>query len=201
MKLFLKLLSYFFHPLFIPIMGTLSYFVITPKYTPGEMQNGNILPIFILTVIIPIIIYFILRTLGVVSNIFLPKVGERKYPLIISLALLLMIVVKVIPNNYIIELYYFFLGLIAATSSCLLLLFMNFKSSLHMMGMGTLLMFLTGLSIHFEINITIAISAVTLAAGLVATSRLYFQAHSRSEIFIGFLLGVISQLLTFKFWL
>lgn len=201
MKLFLKVLSYLFHPLFIPIMGTLSYFVITPKYSPREMQSGNILPIFILTVIIPIFIYFILRTLGIVSNIFLPKVGERKYPLMISLGLLLMIVIKVIPNNYTIELYYYFLGLIAATISCLLLLFLNFKSSLHMMGMGTLLMYLVGLSIHFEINITIAISALTLAAGLVATARLYFQAHSRSEILIGFLLGMISQLLTFKFWL
>lgn len=201
MKLFLKVLSYLFHPLFIPIMGTLSYFVITPKYSPREVQSGNILPIFILTVIIPIFIYFILRTLGVVSNIFLPKVGERKYPLMISLGLLLMIVIKVIPNNFTIELYYFFLGLIAATFSCLLLLLFNYKSSLHMMGMGTLLMFLIGLSIHFEINITIAISAVTLAAGLVATARLYFQAHSRSEVLIGFLLGLISQLLTFKFWL
>ncbi len=201
MKLLLKVLSYLFHPLFIPIMGTLSYFVITPKYSPRELQSGNILPIFIITVVIPIFIYFILRTLGVVSNIFLPKVGERKYPLLISLGLLLVIVIKVIPENFTIELYYFFLGLIAATISCLLLLFLNFKSSLHMNGMGTLLMFLIGLSIHFEINITIAISALTLAAGLVATARLYFQAHSRSEILIGFLIGMVSQLLTFKFWL
>ncbi len=201
MKLLLKVLSYLFHPLFIPIMGTLSYFVITPKYSPRELQSGHILPIFIITVIIPIFIYFILRTLGVVSNIFLPKVGERKYPLLISLGLLLVIVIKVIPENFTIELYYFFLGLIAATISCLLLLFLNFKSSLHMNGMGTLLMFLIGLSIHFEINITIAISALTLAAGLVATARLYFQAHSRSEILIGFLIGMVSQLLTFKFWL
>lgn len=201
MKLLLKVLSYIFHPLFIPIMGTLSYFVITPKYSPREIQNGNIIPIFIITVIIPIFIYFILRTLGVVSNIFLPKVGERKYPLMISLGLLSVIVIKVIPSNFTIELYYFFLGLIAATISCLLLLFFNFKSSLHMNGMGTLLMFLIGLSIHFEINITIAISALTLAAGLVATARLYFQAHSRSEVLIGFLIGMVSQLLTFKFWL
>lgn len=201
MKLFLKVISYFFHPLFIPIMGTLSYFVITPKYSPLELQSGNILPIFILTVIIPIIIYFILRNLGVVSTIFLPAVQERKYPLFISLALLLMIILKVIPNNYTIELYYFFLGLISGTMACLLLLYLNFKSSLHMMGMGTLLMYLVGLSIHFELNITIAISALTLATGLVATARLYFQAHSRAEVVIGLLVGLSSQLLTFKFWL
>lgn len=201
MKLFLKVVSYFFHPLFIPIMGTLSYFVITPKYSPLELQSGNILPIFILTVIIPIIIYFILRNLGVVSSVFLPAVHERKYPLMISLALLLMILLKVIPNNYTIELYYFFIGLISGTFTSLLLLFLNFKSSLHMMGMGTLLMFLVGLSIHFELNITMAISIIILATGLVATSRLYFHAHGRAEVVIGLLVGMISQLLTFKFWL
>ncbi|MBT8177671.1 MAG: hypothetical protein HKP23_07605 [Flavobacteriaceae bacterium] len=201
MKLFLKVLSYFFHPLLIPIMGTLSYFVITPKYSPLELQSGNILPVFILTVIIPIIVYFILRNLGVVSSIFLPAVTERKYPLFISLILLLMVLLKVIPNNYTIELYHFFLGLISATATCLLLLYINFKSSLHMMGMGTLLMFMAGLSIHFEINITIGISILTLATGLVATGRLYFKAHNGAELLIGFLIGLTSQLLTFKFWL
>ncbi len=201
MKLFLNALSYFFHPLLVPIMGTLSYFVITPKYSPLELQSGNILPVFILTVIIPILIFFILRNLGVVSSVFLPGLTERKYPLVISLGLLLMILLKVIPNNYTIELYHFFLGLISATASCLILLFLNFKSSLHMMGMGTLLMFIVGLSIHFEINITLGISALTLATGLVATGRLYFKAHSRAELLIGFLIGMTSQLLTFKFWL
>ena len=201
MKLFLSLLSYFFHPLLVPIIGTVTYFVVTPKYSPLELQSGNILPIFILTVIIPIIIYFILRNLGVVSSIFLPKVTERKWPLFISLALLLMILLKVIPKNYTIELYYFFLGLITATSTCLILLFLEFKSSLHMMGMGTILMFLVSLSIHFEINITLAISLFTLACGFVATSRLYLRAHSGMELLVGFLIGLTSQLLTLKFWL
>ena len=177
------------------------YFIITPKYTPLEMQSGNILPIFILTVIIPIICYFILRNLGMVTSIFMPTIQERKYTLYISISLLLMIVYKVIPNNYSGELFYFFFGLISAALSCLLLLFLKFKSSVHLIGMGSLLMYLISLSIHFEINVVIAISALTLATGLVATSRLYLRAHSRTELFVGFLIGTITQLMTLKFWL
>ena len=57
MRHFLHLVSYIFHPLFVPIGGTVMYFLITPKYSSLEIQSGNILPIFILTVIIPIIIF------------------------------------------------------------------------------------------------------------------------------------------------
>ncbi len=201
MRLFLQIISYVFHPLFIPVAGTVCYFMITPKYNPIEVQSGNILPIFILTVIIPIIAYLILKNIGIIHSVFMPSVKERRYPLYISILLLLMVVYKVIPNNYTAELHYYFVGLIAATMASLLMLFLNFKSSMHLMGMGSILMYLICLSVHFEINITLALSALILLTGLVATSRLYLKAHSRVELVIGFLIGVVSQLITIKFWL
>ncbi|WP_394747401.1 hypothetical protein [Spongiimicrobium salis] len=201
MRAFHKVISHIFHPLFIPIVGTLIYFRVTPKYTPLELQSGNILPIFILTVIIPIICFFILKNIGLVNSIFMPSIKERKYPLYISIALLLMVFLKVIPSNFIVELNYYFLGLISASVMALLLLFANFKSSIHMMGMGSILMFLVSLSIHFEMNITLGISILTLATGLVATSRLYLKAHNKVELLIGFIIGFTSQLLTVRFWI
>ena len=201
MKLFLQIISYLFHPLFTPIGGTVAYFVITPKYSPLEMQGGNILPIFILTVIIPILSFFILRNIGIVQSMSLVRTKERMLPMLIYLVLLLMILYKVIPNNYTVEIYFYFVGLVLANLSCFLLVLLNYKASLHMLGMGSLLMFLVNLSIHFEINITIALSFFVLATGLVATSRLYLRAHSRMQVVIGFLLGAVSQLLTVSFWL
>lgn len=201
MKLFLKIISYLFHPLLVPFAGTVTYFIITPKYSPLELQSGNILPVFILTVIIPIISFFILRNLGIVSSVFLLNRAERKYPLMISILLLCMVLLKVIPNNYVVELYFYFVGLITASFASLLLLFFKLKSSLHLMGMGSLLMFLIALSIHFEINITLAISLWVMATGVVATSRLYLNAHSKAEVLVGLLLGIVSQLLTVRFWL
>lgn len=201
MKLFHRVISLLFHPIFAPIAGVIAYFLITPKYSPIELQSGNILPIFILTVIIPIISFFILRNIGLINAIDLPTVIERKYPLYIHLILLLMIVFKVIPNNYVIEIYYYFTGLIIATLASLVLLFLKVKSSMHLLGIGGVLMFLINLSIHFEINITIAISILILLTGLVASSRLYLKAHNRLEILIGLLIGIVSQLLTVKYWL
>ena len=201
MRTFLKVISYIFHPLFIPMAGTLAYFIVTPKYSPLELQSGNVLPIFILTVIIPIITYLILKNLGVVSTVFMPTAKERRYPLYVHILLLLLIIYKVIPNNYIVELHFYFLGLLTAAMTALTLLFFKLKVSMHLMGMGSLFMFLVCLIIHFEINITLAISLLTLATGLVTTSRLYLKAHSKPEVLIGFLIGLISQLLTVRFWL
>lgn len=201
MRIFLNFISYLFHPILIPIAGTLAYFLITPRFSPPEFESANILPIFILTVIIPIISFLILKNIGLVSSISMPQIKERKYPYYVGIALLLMIVYKVIPTNYTAELYYYFIGLIAATFTSLILLFLNFKSSMHLMGMGSLFMFLVSLSIHFEINITIALSIFILATGLVATSRLYLRAHQKSEVIVGFLIGVFTQLFTIKFWL
>ncbi len=201
MKLFQQVISYIFHPLFIPVAGTIGYFAITPKYSPIEEQSGNILPIFILTVIIPIIAYLILKNIGLIKSALMPTLKERRYPLYINILLLLMVVYKVIPNNYTPELHFYFLGLIAASMSSLVLLFINFKSSMHLMGMGSIFMYLVSLSVHFEINITLALSVLILLTGLVATSRLYLKAHSKAELVIGFFIGLVSQLLTVKFWL
>lgn len=201
MKLFQQVISYIFHPLFIPVAGTIGYFAITPKYSPIEEQSGNILPIFILTVIIPIIAYLILKNIGLIKSALMPTLKERRYPLYINILLLLMVVYKVIPNNYTPELHFYFLGLIAASMASLVLLFINFKSSMHLMGMGSIFMYLVSLSVHFEINITLALSVLILLTGLVATSRLYLKAHSKAELVIGFFIGLVSQLLTVKFWL
>lgn len=201
MKEVSSLLSYLLHPLFIPIGGTMAYFFITPKYTPLEVQSGNIIPIFILTVIIPIVTFFILKNIGVVQSIFLEHVTERKYPLYAHILILLLIVYQVIPNNYISELYYYFTGMLAAALTCLILLFFNFKISLHTVGVSGLLMFLINLSIHFEINLTIAISILILLTGGVITARLHLEAHTKPELLVGLFIGLLSQLLTVQYWL
>ena len=201
MKIFLKSLSYILHPLFVPLMGAFGYFLITPKYSPVGVESNITLPTFILTIIIPIIAFFILKNIGLISTIFAPTVQQRRYPLFIHIVLLLIMVYKVVPDKYYLELHYFFMGLLTSSITALLLLFINKKVSLHLMAMGNLVMFAIGLSIHFEVNIATVISALILATGLLATSRLYLKAHSKVEVFIGFFIGLFAQLFMFKFWL
>ena len=201
MRIFLLVISYLFHPLFVPMAGACCYFIVTPKYSAARLEQGTVLPIFILTVVIPIITYFILRNVGLADSVFLSSINKRKYPLFIQIILLLIVIYQIVPKLYAIELHFYFLGLVIAALSALLLVYLKVKASLHLMGMGGLFMFMVCLSIHFAINITLALSIFTLLTGLVATSRLYLKAHSKGEILIGFLLGCLAQLMLVRFWL
>ncbi len=201
MRLLSKFLSLILHPLFIPTYGTVFYFLMTPRYSPLEMQAGNILPIFILTVIIPLGSLLILKTLGMMRSPLLLSSEERIYPLLIYVVLLLMVLLKVIPNHYTQEIYYFFLGLSLATTTSLLLALTGRVISLHMVGIGSLLMFMVALSLHFEKNIVVAISLCTLACGLLASARLFLKLHGRAAVLTGWLIGMVSQLILIQFWL
>ena len=195
------LLTYLVHPLLTPLIGTFFYFRVTPKFSPPEMERGSVLPVFILTVIIPLVSLLILKNLGLIRSFRLEKAEERIYPLLVFLVLLLMILFRIIPARYSDELYFFFLGMVLVTLACLMVALTGKRVSLHMVGAGTLLMYLIGLSIHFEKNIILAISACALFSGLVGTARLYLGIHGRAAVLIGFLMGAVSQLLLFRFWI
>lgn len=201
MQTLLKLFSYIFHPLFIPFGGTLAFFITAPRVSEEKYEVGYLLPIFLLTVIIPVVFFFILKSLKLINSIFAPTLEERKYPLLLSLLMYLAILYQVIPKYYVPELYFYFLGLLLASMTALLLIYLKLKASIHLMGMGSLLFFLISLSINFEINITLALSLFTLATGLVASSRLFMKAHTKAELLIGFLVGSLSQMLLIRFWL
>lgn len=201
MRVFFTIISYLFHPIFMPVGGTVAYFLITPKHTPLEIQAGTILPIFILTIIIPIITYLILKNIGVVHSIFQESTTERRYFLAIHIVLFLMILYKVIPNNYIIEVYFYFVGLAIAAFASFLMVFFNTKTSLPLTGLGGLLMYLISLSIHFEINIVIGLSLLLVAIGITSSASLYLKSHTIPELTIGLCIGMLSQLLTVTYWL
>jgi len=201
MGLLSKLISYLIHPLLVPTIGTVFYFMVTPKYSPSELILGNLVPIFILTALIPLGSLLILNQFGMVRSRLLLTSEERIYPLLIFLSLLLLILLRVIPNNFTVELYYFFMGIALSVTSCLLLALMGKVVSLHMVGIGTLLMFIVILSFHFEKNIVAAISLCTLFTGLLASARLYLHRHGRAAVLTGWLIGLVSQLILIRFWL
>lgn len=201
MKLFLKLGSIFFHPLLMPIMGTAIYFYITPRFVEQEMVIANLFALTIITVIIPIVAFFLLKTLGQVESIYLRDVRERKFPLMIQCVLLLLII-KMVFNPYDNpELYFFFVGILFSAFASLVMVLFKIKISLHQIGVAGLLLFLVGLSAHFKINLLIPISFFLFVNGWVASSRLQANAHTYTELGLGFLIGALPQLILFNMWL
>lgn len=201
MRLFLKSASYIFHPLLMPLLGTALYFSVTPRYVEPEMVRAKLLAIAIITIFIPIVVFFLLKNLRVVETIYLKNVRERKFPLMIQCILLLLIIKMVFDPYDDREMYYYFVGILFSAFSALIMVLFKLKVSLHQMGAAGILMFLVGLSAHFKINLLVTISFFLFVNGWVASSRLNSDAHTYPELGVGFLLGALPQLILFNLWL
>lgn len=197
----LKSLSYIFHPLLIPLLGVIFYFSKSPRYIPIEIIQAKVISLFILTVILPILLYYLLKTIGVVKTINLETTKERIYPLILNGIVLLIVLQRILTPTQAIELYFFFVGILISNMACLLLAIIKFKASIHMIAVSGALMFFIALSIHFSININGTLALMCIIMGGVATSRLHLKAHTYKELIMGVFIGAFPQLILVNYWL
>tara|TARA_R110002072_G_scaffold142804_2_gene288285 strand:- start:3692 stop:4297 length:606 start_codon:yes stop_codon:yes gene_type:complete len=201
MNWFLRSAAYLFHPLFMPLLGTITYYLITPRFIEPEFIQARILAVAIVTLFIPLITFFLLKNLSIVSSINLTEVKERKFPLMIQSVLLLLIIKMVFGPFDSPELYYFFVGILFSTITALLMVFFRFKISLHQMGIAGVTMFLIALSVHFKVNALLGIGVFFIINGWVASSRLHTKSHIYPELIVGFFIGLLPQLILLNFWL
>lgn len=201
MKTLLKSASYLFHPIWMPFAGTLVYFLVTPRFFPAEIVQAKIMAIAIMTIFIPVVYFFMLKTLGKVKHHFMQEVRERKWPLLFYAGLVFIILKYVLNVFDYPELYYFFFGIMISTLLGLILLFIGVKASLHMTGLGGVTIFMVFLSLHFNLNLVYTISFLIAITGLTASSRLQYRAHSMKELALGLLVGLIPQVGVAFFWL
>ena len=198
---FLKSISFIFHPIIMPLLGVLFYFSKTPRFIPEPIMKAKVFSITILTLILPILIYFLLKTIKNVESFYLETTRERIIPLVVNCAIISLILYRVLPPTEIQELYYFFLGILCSTLACLILAILKFKASIHMIAAAGFFMFAIALSIHFKININGTIALMCVILGAIATSRLHLKAHTNIELIIGFFIGLLPQLIVLNYWL
>jgi hypothetical protein len=75
----------------MPLLGVVFYFNISPRYIPQEIIYAKLISIFILTIVLPILLYFLLKTLGKVNSTELQTTKERIIPLAINCLVILLI--------------------------------------------------------------------------------------------------------------
>lgn len=201
MNFFLRNVSYILHPLLMPLLGAIIYFKIAPRFIPDDIIKVKIFGLVVLTLLTPIVLFFLLKNLGTITSIHLNNVKERKIPLLLQSILLIGVIKMVIDIYHYPELYFFYLGVLFSSLSAIFMVLFNIKASLHMIGISSITMFTILLSIHFGLNLTILIAILMILNGLVATSRLHCKAHTNFELLLGFLTGTIPQLTLANFWL
>jgi hypothetical protein len=201
LKKILPIFSYIFHPLFTPLQACVAYFL----FHNGDYSIEQITPFFwqisILTIMIPMVLYYLLRFTKKIDSIMIPDIEQRKVPLVFQSFLIIILLRKSIPLEYYPELHFFFLGALFSTLLALGLLYLKFKASLHMLAIAALTVFVFGLNIHLQMGSIYIVPFLLLMNGFVASSRLVMQAHTPNEIIIGLLVGSIPQAVFLFLWL
>ncbi len=190
---FLKIGSFLFHPLWMPLTGVIFYFSYTPSFYEVPFKQYLILVIAILTILLPLLFLIAMKYFDLVSSIHLPNVNERKIPILFFTCIAAMIINTVIDVYQTEYLYYFFSAIFFSGIIASILILFKFKLSLHMLGVSGLasfafiFMYLLG-----DINLYV-LGFCFIALGWTATSRLHLKAHSFLELIVGVIVGILPQ--------
>lgn len=192
-----KIISIIFHPLLMPVFGLLIIFN-TDSYInyviPIELKQAVLILVAVSTFVIPVLITLLLLNRKFINSIEMETQKERVIPyaftIIFYIFTLYMLKRVAIPPI----IFHFIIG---ATFSVILAFIINikWKISAHMIGVGGLVGALISISFALEIYVTPFIVLALIAAGLVGTSRLILKAHTQAQIYAGFLLGIVCQIL------
>ena len=188
---FYKFISTILHPIVIPTMGVMLYFLLIPNGFLHVEKLTILSLVFVVTYIIPLLILIILKKLKIIRTYQTESIKERKLPVS------LMIIVFYLLGNWLNSIINFRdLGLLFyATSLGLFLIYILFsfkiKASVHLLSFGISTGFFLVLSSVHKQSYTVVIIIIILLAGLLATARLNLKAHTSREIYIGFFIGII----------
>ena len=196
------LISYIFHPLFIPTYVFLFLMKAFPYEFAGitEWQlQMRLFGVFWLTAFFPAFAVFLLWRLRFSDSIFLRTQKERIVPYVISMFFYWWM--YYLSRNFQdqpLVLRFFFMGIFIATVFGLIL---NnyFKISLHGMGVGGATTAIILFSLYYHLNFGSVISISIILSGLVCTSRFLVSDHTNKEIYTGLAVGIGCQLMAYWF--
>lgn len=196
MRKIIQIFSYIFHPVIIPVMATGCYFFVSHQfYSTSEIQL-TLFHTLLLTFLLPICIYFMLRSMKMMSSsIMIERREERTSPIVLNIALLAILVFYIWENNRIYNIKHFFIGYMLSYLIVLATVLFKKKYSIHMLSYAALSIFFIKTTVDLYKEPLFAISALIFIGGCIASARLAINAHTSKEIVIGTFIGALPQII------
>lgn len=190
------LLSYVFHPLFIPTYFFLYLMQVLPFEFVGITDwqlKMRLFSVAWLTAFFPAFAVFLLWRLKLSDSIFLRTQKERIIPYVITMFFYWWM--YYLSRNFTdqpIALKFFYLGIFVA--SAISMTVNNFmKVSLHAMGIAGLTTAIILVSVFYPVNNEIWVLLAVVLVALVMSARLVVSDHSKKELLVGLFIGVFTQ--------
>jgi hypothetical protein len=192
------ILSYIFHPIFVPVYIVLFLLYIHPYMFigfSGKQKIQTAIQAILMYSFFPLITVLLLKALAFIPTIYLKTQKERYIPLIASMTCSFWMwnVWKNLPEYPHEAVVFSFAAFMATIVAWLANIYM--KVSLHAISMGVLVAFIFRLALSQDLNFGIYISAALLIAGLVCTARFIVSDHTGKEIYGGLAGGIIAVLI------
>lgn len=195
-----KFISYILHPLFIPSIIFFWLLWRFPYMFAGITEKAlwaRKINVIWTTAFFPAFSVFLMWRLKFIDSIFLRTARERIGPYIITMIFYWWM--WYLSRNFTDQpsvLKFFYFGIFLTTVQGLII--NNFiKISLHTIGAGSAAAFILITSLYYQIYLGTDIAVATLLAGVVGTARLICGTHTTAEIYTGFLVGIVCQLVAF----
>ena len=193
-----QFISIVFHPLFIPLYVTAFLLYIHPimfSGIPDQLKVRILASVGVNLTILPAFTVFILWKLKFADNIYLRTQKERliPYAAVMFFSFWCWYVFRNIsqtPDLFVQFLLGTFIAVIAAWMANI-----YFKVSMHGLGVGGMLYFITAISLNHDGGSGLFIAAALLVTGLVLTARLLVSDHKPFEVYAGLMLGIFAQYL------
>ena len=201
LKKILPLFSYILHPIFISMYATLFYLFCKDDTFTNQEKYYVLFQILIITILVPVLFFLLLRSTGHVNSVMVPETSQRKIPLLLQCFLYILLVKRSIVIARYPELHFFFLGALFSTILALICSLFKIKASLHMLAITGFTVFVVSLNVHLQMQNPYWGAFMILMTGVIASSRLEMEAHTPKELMIGLLLGAFPQLLFLYLWL
>lgn len=189
---FYKYISTILHPIVIPTIGVMLYFLLIPNNLTSKQKLMVLSLVFIVTYLIPLLLIVLFKKLRFIKSYKIESIKERKLPvaLMVFLFYLLGTTINNVANLRDLGLLFY------ATSLALFIIYVLFffriKASVHLLSLGIFTGFFMILSNIHSKSFLIVIIILFLLAGVLATARLALKAHTSKEIYVGFFIGLLS---------
>lgn len=197
-RLLAQVISYVFHPLFVPVYIILFLINFQPSlfssFSPFARTIAT-LQFFMMYSFFPLVTVLLAKGLGFLDSVFLKTQKERIIPYIACMIFYFwMAYVLRHQPQFATEIVLLTMAIfIASIFGLMLNIYM--KVSMHAISMGILVAFMFLIALGQPANATISISIALLIAGAVCTARFIVSDHTQREIYFGFFAGIASQLI------
>ena len=188
------LLSVVFQPLLMPslVFGLLFFAVPQASSIPESFKERLFYLIVTSTLLIPMVLMLGLRWSGMVKSLHFEEKSERRTPFILVTLFYLLTTYFLKEKTELDPILWQGMGIITFSVALLTGITFFWKMSAHMTGIGGVLGVLGILAVYFpSLDLAYLLVATLLLGGLVASARLYLDAHRPAEVYVGLLAGFV----------